>query len=277
MARRGVLKMGTVALDGTKIHANASRHSALSYEHAGKTEAHLKAEVAELLAKAEAADQADVPDGMSIPEELERRETRLKKLAEARAKIEARAKERHAREQADHEAKMVARQAKTAATGKKPGGKPPQPPVEGPLPTDQINLTDEDSRIMPVAGGGFEQCYNAQAVVAAGSLLVVAVDVVQAANDKQQLEPMLEKVAALRDELGEVEAIRGDNGYFRAANVAACAVAEIEPVIAMGRQPHHPPLAERFADTPLAPEDRLPWPNFRRTAFPLPRSMTLSK
>jgi hypothetical protein len=245
--------MGTVALDGTKIHANASRHSALSYEHAGKTEAHLKAEVAELLAKAEAADQADVPDGMSIPEELERRETRLKKLAEARAKIEARAKERHAREQADHEAKMVARQAKTAATGKKPGGKPPQPPVEGPLPTDQINLTDEDSRIMPVAGGGFEQCYNAQAVVAAGSLLVVAVDVVQAANDKQQLEPMLEKVAALRDELGEVEAILADNGYFSAANVAACAVAEIEPVIAMGRDAHHPSLDERFAEPPPEP------------------------
>ena len=90
----GVLKLGTVALDGTKIHANASRHSALSYEHAGKIEAQLKAEVAELMAKAEAADQADVPDGMSIPEELARREARLAKLAEARAKIEARAKER---------------------------------------------------------------------------------------------------------------------------------------------------------------------------------------
>src|SRR6267378_689650 len=125
----GVLTMGTVALDGTKIHANASRHSALSYEHAGKIEAQLKAEVAELLAKAEAADQADVPDGMPIPEEL-------------------------------------------------PRGLPPEPPVEGPLPTDQINLTDEESRIMPVAGGGFEQCYNGQAVVAAGSLLVVAAEVV---------------------------------------------------------------------------------------------------
>src|SRR5271156_5586560 len=78
----GVLKMGTVALDGTKIHANASRHSALSYEHAGEIEKQLKAEVAELLAKAEAADQADVPDGMSIPEELSRRETRLEKIAE---------------------------------------------------------------------------------------------------------------------------------------------------------------------------------------------------
>ena len=80
---------------------------------------------------------------------------------------------------------MAARAAKTAATGKKPGGKPPQPPPEGPLPSDQINLTDEDSRIMPVAGGGFDQCYNAQAAVAVGSLLVVATDVVQAPNDKQ--------------------------------------------------------------------------------------------
>src|ERR1700754_5129961 len=118
----GLLKLGTVALDGTKIHANASRHSALSYEHAGKIEAQLKAEVAELLVRAEAADQADVPDGMSIPEELARREKRLAKLAEARAKIEARAKERYEREKAEHEAKLAAREAKTKATGKKPGG-----------------------------------------------------------------------------------------------------------------------------------------------------------
>jgi hypothetical protein len=161
----GVLKMGTVALDGTKIHANASRHSALSYEHAGKIEAQLKAEVAELLAKAEAADRADLPDGLSIPDELGRREERLAKLAEARATIEARARERFEREQAEHEAKLAARDAKAEATGKKPRGKPPQPPVEGPRPTDQVNLTDEQSRIMPVAGGGFEQCYNAQAAV----------------------------------------------------------------------------------------------------------------
>jgi transposase len=133
----GVLKMGTVALDGTKIHANASRHSALSYEHAGKIEAQLKAEVTDLLAKAEAADQADAPDGMSIPEELERRKVRLERLATARATIEARAKERFEREQAEHQAKIEAREAKIEATGKKPGGKPPQPPVEGPLPTDQ--------------------------------------------------------------------------------------------------------------------------------------------
>ena len=254
----GVLKMGTVALDGTKIHANASRHSALSYEHAGKIEAQLKAEVAELLAKAEAADQADVPDGMSIPEELARREARLEQLAVARAKIEARAKERLARDEAEYAAKLAAREAKAEATGGKPRGKPPEPPVEGPLATDQINLTDEASRIMPVAGGGFEQCYNGQAVVAAGSLLVVAAEVVQAANDKHQLQPMLNKLAVLPGALGNVETLLADNGYFSAANVTACAAAGIDPLIAMGRQPHHPSLAERFEDTPPPPENPTP-------------------
>ncbi len=251
----GVLKMGTVALDGTKIHANASRHSALSYEHAGKIEAQLKSEVAELLAKAEAADQADVADGMSIPEELERRKVRLDKLAVARATIEARAKERFDREQAEHQAKIEARDAKIAATGKRPSGKPPQPPVEGPLPTDQANLTDEESRIMAVAGGGFEQYYNAQAVVAADSLLVVAVDVVQAANDKQQLQPMLNQVVALADTLGQTETLLADNGYFSAANVAACEAVAVQPLIAMGREAHHPSLSERFADAPPPPEN----------------------
>ena len=121
---------------------DASRHSVLSFEHASKLEAQLRAEVADLLARAEAADEGDVPDGMSIPEELAVREKRLAKLAEARGKIEAQAKERYARERAEQEAKLAARAAKTAATGKKPGGKPPAPPVEGPLPKDQINLTD---------------------------------------------------------------------------------------------------------------------------------------
>jgi transposase len=254
----GVLQMGTIGLDGTKIHANASRHSALSHEHAGKIEAQLQAEVADLLAKAEAADAADLPDDLSIPDELARREERRRKIAAARTKIEARAKERHAREQAEHDAKLAARAAKTAATGKKPGGKPPDPPAAGPSPGDQINLTDEDSRIMPVAGGGFEQCYNAQAAVAAGSLLVIAVDVVQAANDKQQLEPMLGKIGALPEDLGAPETLLADAGYFSAANVAACAVAGIEPLIALGRQPHHPPLAERFAKAPSAPDDPTP-------------------
>ena len=254
----GVLKLGTVALDGTKIHANASRHSALSYEHANKIEAQLKAEVADLLGRAEAADQADIPDGMQVPEELARREKRLAEIVRAKAVIEARATERHARERAEYEARVAEREAKAAQTGKKPGGRAPKPPVEGPLGTDQVNLTDEESRIMPVADGGFEQCYNAQAVVAADSLLVIAVDVVQAPNDKQQIEPMLGKIAELPAELGKVGELLADNGYFSEANVNACAAAGIEPVIAMGRETHHPSLAERFVGDPAAPKDPTP-------------------
>jgi transposase len=254
----GVLKLGTVALDGTKIHANASRHSALSYEHANKIEAQLKAEVADLLGRAETADQADIPDGMQVPEELARREKRLAEIARAKAVIEARAKERHARERAEYEARVAEREAKAAQTGKKPGGRAPKPPVEGPLRTEQVNLTDEESRIMPVADGGFEQCYNAQAVVAADSLLVIAVDVVQSPNDKQQIEPMLGKIAELPAELGKVGELLADNGYFSEANVNACAAAGIEPVIAMGRETHHPSLAERFVGDPAAPKDPTP-------------------
>ena len=182
----------------------------------------------------------------------------MAKLAEARAKIEARAKERFEREAAEHKAKLAAREAKAKATGKKPGGKPPQPPVEGARPTDQINLTDEESRIMPVAGGGFEQCYNAQAVVAAGSLLVVAAQVVQAPNDKQQIEPMLERIEALPEDLGKPETLLADNGYFSEANVALCAAAQIDPMIALGRQSHYPSLSERFAEAPAAPENPTP-------------------
>jgi hypothetical protein len=254
----GLLKLGTVALDGTKIHANASRHSALSYEHAGKIEAQLKAEVAELMTKAEAADQANSPDGMSIPDELARREDRLRRLAEARAKIEGRARERFEREQAAYAAKLAARKAKAAATGKKPRGRAPQPPVETPRPADQINLTDEESRIMPLAGGGFGQCYNAQAVVTAGSLLVVATDVVQAPNDKQQLTPMLGKLAGLPETLGRPDTLLADTGYFSAANVTACQAAGIDPLIALQREGHHPTLEERFAAPPPRPDNPTP-------------------
>ena len=254
----GVLKMGTIALDGTKIHANASRHSALSHEYAGRIEAQLQAEVAGLMAKAEAADQTDLPDGLSIPDELARREQRLAEIARARAIIEARAQERHAREQAEYAAKMAARAAKAAATGRKPSGRPPAPPMAGPGPTDQVNLTDAESRIMPVPGGGFEQCYNAQAAVAAGCLLVVAADVVQATNDKQQVAPMLDRLGALPGELGKVETLLADTGYFSEANVEACVAAKIDPLIAMGRQPHHPPLAERFAPAPPPPDNPTP-------------------
>jgi transposase len=124
----GMLKMGTVALDGTKIHANASRHSALSYGHAKKIEKQLKKEVQQLLRLAARADAKNLPDGISIPEELERRELRLAAIAEAKAQIEARAQERLERDQAEHQSKLVARAEQEKRTGKKTRGRPPEPP-----------------------------------------------------------------------------------------------------------------------------------------------------
>jgi hypothetical protein len=249
----GVLKLGTVGLDGTKLHANASRHSALSYEHAQKIEAQLQQEVKQLLLLAEHADEVEVPDGMSIPEELQRREQRLAAIAEAKATIQARAQERFEREQAEYQAKMAAREARQKETGKKPRGGPPQPPTAGPRAKDQVNLTDEDSRIMPVAGDGFDQCYNAQAAVATGSLLVVATEVSQAPNDKEQLAPMLQKLQGLPEELGRCERLLADNGYLSAANVDSCTAADIEPLIALGREHHHISWQERFNTGPEAP------------------------
>jgi transposase len=251
----GMLKLGTVALDGTKIHANASRHSALSYGHAKKIEKQLKKEVKQLLRLAERADAADIPDGMSIPEELERRESRLAAIAEAKAKIEARGQERLEREQAIHAEKLAARAEHEKRTGKKPRGRPPEPPTGGVQEKEQINLTDEDSRIMKVAGGGFDQCYNAQAVVAAGSMLVVAHEVTQAANDKAQLVPMIGKLKQLPKELGRAKRLLADNGYLSEANVEHCAASRIEPLIALGRQRHHVSWRERFAAAPKSPPD----------------------
>jgi IS5 family transposase len=251
----GMLKLGTVALDGTKVHANASRHSALSYGHAKKIEKQLKKEVQQLLRLAEQADTANIPDGMSIPEELERRELRLAAIAEAKAKIEARAEERLERDQAEHQSKVAARAEQEKQTGKKPRGRPPEAPTGGAREKDQVNLTDEDSRIMKVAGGGFDQCYNAQAVVATGSMLVVATAVTQAANDKEQLMPMIEKIRALPKELGRTQRILADSGYLSQTNVEQCAAAKIEPLIAMGRCRHHVSWKQRFAAAPKSPPE----------------------
>jgi transposase len=249
----GLLKLGTVAIDGTKVHANASRHSALSYGHAKKIEKQLKKEVRQLLHLAERADEADIPDGMSIPEELERRELRLAAIAEAKAQIEARAEERLEQEQAEHQTKLAARAEQERLTGRKPGGRPPAPPTGGVRESDQLNLTDADSRIMKVAGGGFDQCYNAQAVVATGSMLVVANAVTQAGNDKQQLVPMIAKLKALPQELGRARRMLADNGYLSEANVERCAAAKIEPLIALGRTRHRVGCKQRFAAAPKSP------------------------
>ena len=250
-----LLKLGTVCLDGTKIHANASRHSALSHGHIEKLEGQLKAEVAELFALAESADQANVPDGVSLPEEIKRRQDRLTVMAAAKAKIAQRAAERHAREQAEYEQKMAARAAKEERTGKKPGGNPPEPPQPGPKATDQVNLTDEESRIMPVAGGGFEQAYNAQAAVDASTMLVVGTGVTQAPNDKEQIEPMLHTLAAQPQTQGAVERVIADTGFYSEKNIQACAAAKVEALIAVARDEHHPGWRERHSEPAPLPEN----------------------
>ena len=245
-----LLKLGTVALDGTKLHANASRHSALSYGHAEKLEAQLQVEVAELLARAEAADAEPLPEGLNLPEELARREARLQAIGEAKAEIEARAAQRFAGAKADYETKVKAREEQSERTGQKPRGAPPAPPTPGPRTEDQVNLTDPDSRIMPAAGGGFEQSYNAQAAVDTDTMLVVATGLTPAVNDKQQIAPMVETLGALPEKLGEVSELLTDAGYFSEANVATCVEAGIDPLIAAGRESHHLPWQERFSEPP---------------------------
>jgi transposase len=239
----GLLKLGTVSLDGTKVHASASRHKAMSYGYAKRLQAKLKAEMAALLKRAEAANARDLPDGLSIPEELARREQRLAAIAEAKRKIEARVK---AEAEAAYAAKVAAREQRAKKTGKRPRGRPPTPPSGTPSDKDQVNFTDEDSRIMPVPGGGFDQAYNAQAAVDTDSLLVVAPALTQASNDKQQIVPMLEQLQALAPGLGRVKTLIADAGYASEDNVNACVQAKIRPLIALGRETHHPALRQRF-------------------------------
>jgi transposase len=243
-----LLKLGTIALDGTKVHANASRHSALSYGRATQLEDQLKSEVQELLRRAEAADSAEARQPLDIPAELARREARLEAIAQAKAEIERRAAERQAAEQAAYEAKVKAREEKAKKTGKRPGGRPPTPPTGGVRPTDQVNLTDAESRIMPRSGGGgFEQSFNAQAAVDSDSRLIVATNVVNTPVDAKQVEPMLERLAQLPEELGKTDKLLGDAGFFSAANVDHCERRGIVPYIARRRDQHYSPWYERSA------------------------------
>lgn len=250
-----LLKLGHIALDGTKIKANASKHKALSWQHANRIEAQLRQEVRDLLALAERSDRRDLPDGMDVPAEIARREDRLEALARAKVEIERRAAERHQAEQQAYAAKQAKRQAQREA-GKKLRGKDPDPPQAGPRDGDQVNLSDAQSRIMKVADGGFEQSYNAQAGVDTETMLVITQHVSQAGNDMREVTPTLEQIAALPEALGAVGTLLADTGYHSQANVRACAGAGIEPLLAGGRQRHHLPVMERFAaDVPAPPSD----------------------
>ncbi len=248
----GFLKMGKISLDGSKIGANASKHRALSWGHALELEQQLKEEVARLMALAEAADTTEVAEGMDIPEELERRQQRLQAISDAKAKLEARATERQAAEQAEYEAKKAKRQAQSQASGRPPRGPEPKPPQPGVRDSDQINLTDEESRIMPASGKSFQQAYNVQAGVESESLLIVTQHVTQNANDRREVEPTLKALEQLAEPLGQAEALLADNGYYSEDNVKACQGDQIKitPLIAAGRERHHLPLEQRWADPP---------------------------
>ena len=247
----GFLKVGKVSLDGTKIKANASKHKALSYAYANKLQEQLEAEVRTLMQKAEVADNEDANDGMDIPKELLRREERLKVIKEATAQIEQRAKERYEKEKALYDEKMQKREEKEKLSGKKPKGKLPQEPVNEPKPTDQINLTDDESRIMKTSGGGFEQCYNAQASVEHDSRLIVHQHVTQNTNDKQEIAPTLNWFTNY-PEL-KPPSLLADAGYFSEHNIHQCEDNKVTPYISFGKDQHSQPLEERFkVEEPLS-------------------------
>lgn len=221
--------------------------------HANKIEAQLRQEVQQPLALAESSDAQAVPDWMDVPAEIARREDWLSALAQAKAKIEQCAAELHQREQQEHEGTMAKRETQRRA-GKKPRDDDPEPPQAGPKDSDQANLTDKQSRIMPVSGGGFEQSYNAQAGMDTETMLVVTAHVSQACNDKRDVQPTLEAIRALPEELGQVQSLMADNGYCSQANAQACQDAGIEPLLAIKRESHHQPVLERFAPDAPTPE-----------------------
>src|SRR5436305_14833313 len=182
----GVLKLGTISLDGTKVHADASKRKAVSYPRLLEVEAQLRTEVEELFALSEQSDQPEAPDGLVVRQEMARREDRLARLAQAKAVIEARATERAAAEQAEYETKLAQRQERERTTGRRPGGRPPTPPVPGPRDGDQYNFPDPESRIMKSSThAGFEQDDNAQVAVDQASLLIVGWALSNHPNDRK--------------------------------------------------------------------------------------------
>jgi transposase len=249
----GLLKLGKVSLDGTKIKANASKHKAMSWGYANKLEEQLRREVQELLRRAELADAEDEPE-IDIPDELARREDRLAAIRSAKEEIERRAQERLEAEQAEYEEKLKKRKEKEEKTGQKACGRTPKPPQAGPREKDQVNFTDEDSRIMP-SSDGFVQAYNAQAAVDIDTHLIIENHITQQPNDKQEIEPTLRQLSAVQDSLGKPDGLLADTGYFSESNVKRCEANEITPYISDSRERHNIPWDERFKSPPSCPED----------------------
>ena len=246
--RAGLVKLGHIALDGTKLKANASKHKAMSYDRMVKEEVRLQAEVDILLQQATEADARDDArygtdrTGDELPVELAFREGRLRKIREAKAALEQEAREAAAAKQAANEAREV--------EGPRPGPKP-QPPSAVPAPKAQRNFTDPESRIMPASGdkGSFVQGYNCQAVVDATAQIIIAADVTQAPNDKQQAQPLLQQAIANTDQVPKIASL--DAGYFSEDNVHALTAWGCTPLIPPDRQQH-----ERTR--PAAPRGRIP-------------------
>lgn len=256
-ARCDVLKVGsiTVAIDGTKVLANASKHAAVSYARAGQQVQELELEVEELLGKAEQADSTPLGDGLSIPEEVQRRVERKARLARARAEMAVRALARSQEEKAAYESKMAEREQKRAE-GKKPRGREPKPPGGGPGSKDQVNFTDPESRIMK-GGNGFAQSYNARAAVEVDSRLVVGQRATNSPGDKAEL---VESFTMIEPAAGPVGEVLVDNGFLSEAAVTGIeAKGTVHVLAAVKRQSHARSVAqlEKKADPP-APDPRAP-------------------
>jgi len=251
----GVLHLGNLSIDGSKIHADASKSKAVSYKRLVEIQHQLRREVQELIELGEQADQQEVPipSGLDIPNELAIREERLAKLARAKTVLEERAKERFDAEQTEYQAKLQEREAKGRKRHQKPRGPKPQPPEPGPHDGDQFNFTDPESRVMKNSmNQGMDQHYNVQVAVDQESLLIVAPALSNHPNDKQEAEPTLD---ALSPKLGKPNAAALDNGYFSAANIQALEDRQVDPYIATGREPHHKDWRTFFYEQPEPPAE----------------------
>jgi transposase len=261
--KAGLVKLGHVALDGTKMKANASKHKAMSYDRMSEGERKLKEQIEQLLAEAEHVDaQEDVKYGKGkrgdeLPKELVRRESRLKKIQQARAELEAEAKERAEAERKEAQAKLDERERKRAETGKGTGGRPPHvpaPETAEPGAKEQRNFTDPESRIMPDGAnkGAFLQGYNSQIAVDSETQIIVASDVTQETNDKKQLVPMLQQVED--NLLGErPQKVSADAGYYSQEALRDARLDGIDLFVPPDRQKHNvgallPPLGNSFID-----------------------------
>ena len=252
-----VLKLGRISLDGSKIHADASKSKAVSYRRLLEIERLLEREVEELLVLSEQADEGQLPAGMDIEEEIVFRRKRLANLAQAKAVLEMRAEEQYQIEKAEYETKLREREEKARRENRKPRGRKPKPPEKGPQDKDQYNFTDPDSRIMKNSKDkGFDQHYNVQVAVDQDSFLIAAHSLSNHATDRNEAIPTLD---AISSEVGKPEAGALDAGYFSESNVAEMEQREIDPYIATGRDPHYKSWQIRFAEVPDPPaEDATP-------------------